>query len=81
MKPIAHVAQLRALLRSGELIAQMRKVVPRCLTVQQRERAHLAPEPPSTCIETGKWPCHGQEWKDWLVARQAGKTVAVPIER
>jgi WD40 repeat protein len=39
-----------------DLIDRVRTDVPRCLTPEQREQFHLAPEPPSWCRTLHKWP-------------------------
>jgi WD40 repeat protein len=41
--------------------------LPRCLTPEQRLRFYLPPEPPSWCVEMGKWPYETPEWKRSLV--------------
>ncbi|MBR1279005.1 TIR domain-containing protein [Bradyrhizobium sp. AUGA SZCCT0283] len=38
------------------LVNQAKSTVPRCLTVDQRRRAFLEPEPPAWCIAEKKWP-------------------------
>src|SRR5262249_18667869 len=60
-------AHLAGLHRDADLVDEAKQVSPRCLERSQRLEAFLDPEPPAWCIETGKWPYHTQDWKDWLV--------------
>ncbi len=77
------------------LVDEAKAIVPVCLTPKQRRVYNLAPEPPEWCItgsgngldrETDpskwqpKWPYHISKWKDWLIARRAGKTAPLPSE-
>ena len=63
-----------------ELVDYAKRVVPRCLTRQQRERAYLGPEPPDWCIEMQKWPNRTAAWKEWLAEKKAGKKLPLPAE-
>jgi hypothetical protein len=51
------------------LVDRAKAVVPRCLTIEQRQTFLLGPRPPSWCIETAKYPYDGKHWKAW----KAGK--------
>jgi WD40 repeat protein len=64
----------------GERLAQKAlAAVPRCLTPSERQRFLLPAEPPAWCIELGKWPYGGAEWKQWLADRNAGRAGAMPV--
>src|SRR5262249_34584518 len=39
-----------------ELVARVRKMVPRCLTANERDRFHLVSELPGWCADLDKWP-------------------------
>ena len=68
------------------LLERVQSLIPRCLTKTEREAYFLSPIPPRWCI-TGaglehekdptkwqpKYPYHTKAWKDWLVAKDAGK--------
>jgi WD40 repeat protein len=54
-----------------DLVDDAKKMVPRCLTGEQRERAFLDPVPPAWCVELEKWPYQTQDWKDWLRHKRA----------
>ena len=60
------------------LVEDGKRAIPRCLTREQRERFFLASDPPSWCIEMGKWPYHTSDWKDWLAAKRAGLNPPFP---
>lgn len=53
------------------LVADAQRVAPRCLASAQRERFHLAPAPPSWCVERRLWPYHSDDWQAWLPKRKA----------
>jgi hypothetical protein len=61
-----------------DLLDDATKVIPRCLTYEQRENAFLDPEPPAWCVEMEKWPYHTQDWKDWLRFKQANANPPLP---
>ncbi len=42
------------------LINYAKTIVPRCLTIAQRQRFYLAPEPPQWCLTGKKWPYHNR---------------------
>jgi hypothetical protein len=41
-------------------------------------RAFLDAEPPTWCIEMGKWPYHTQDWKVWLTYKRANASPPLP---
>ena len=53
-------------------------VIPRCLTIVQRNEFYLSPEPAPWCIEMEKWPYNTPEWKQWLSDARAGKNPPLP---
>ncbi|MEP3476419.1 MAG: TIR domain-containing protein [Hyphomicrobiales bacterium] len=74
------------------LVDHAKRIVPRCLTQDQRKNFHLSPEPPRWCI-TGfgseikekehrtwkpKWPYHTKTWKTWQIARDKGQKPDFP---
>jgi TIR domain/WD domain, G-beta repeat len=61
-----------------ELISRARKVIPRCLTGDQRNAAYLDPEPPVWCVDMEKWPYQTQDWKDWLRFKRANTNPPLP---
>ena len=61
-----------------DLVDEMKRIVPRCLTLDERLKAFLEPEPPAWCIEMEKWPYRSQEWKDWLAAKRANAARPMP---
>jgi tetratricopeptide (TPR) repeat protein len=78
---------------TAALVQRAKELVPRCLTEGQRNKVYLPPEPPRWCITgagresekntaewKGKWPYHTKEWKDWLAAKDTGKSVILPTE-
>ena len=65
-------------LTKQELIDDAKKIVPRCLTGERREKAFLDPEPPAWCIEMEKWPYDTQAWKDWLKYKRASLNPPLP---
>lgn len=54
-----------------ELVRRAKAVVPRCLTLKQREEFHLRPEPPAWCIDGAKWPYNTDTWRARLAERRA----------
>jgi WD40 repeat protein len=63
------------------LIDHSKEVVPRCLTRRQRSDAFLDEEPPTWCIEKGKWPYHTAEWKEWLRDKRTAANPPLPAIR
>ena len=60
------------------LINEAKRVLPHCLTGDQREMAFLDPAPPEWCIEMEKWPYHTQAWKDWLKFQRSNLNPPLP---
>jgi len=54
------------------LVAEARKVVPRCLTQEQRAAAYLRPAPADWCVAMAKWPYHTKQWKALASAEAIG---------
>ena len=64
---------------TSELISAARRVVPRCLTAEQRQASFFLPAaPPAWCIEMAKWPYQTAAWKAWLTEQRAGKNPPLP---
>jgi len=74
-----------------DLIEEAKRAVPRCLTPAQRKAAGVELEPPAWCItgagleagtDAAKWqpkyPYESRGWKEWLIAKRSGKTLALP---
>jgi WD40 repeat protein len=61
-----------------EYISYAQRIVPRCLTRQQREEFFLQPEPPAWCIEMEKWPYYTQDWQDWLQFKRSNANPPLP---
>jgi hypothetical protein len=61
-----------------ELINEVKEVIPRCLTRDQREKVFLDPEPPVWCIGMGKWRYQAQIWKDGLKLKRANASPPLP---
>ena len=61
-----------------DLVDDIKKAVPRCLTRQQRNDAFLDTTPPFWCIEMEKWPYQTQDWKDWLTYTRANDGPPLP---
>jgi WD40 repeat protein len=61
-----------------DLVDDTKKVVPRCLTRQQRDDAFLDATPPAWCIEMEKWPYQTQDWKHWLTYTRANDSPPLP---
>ena len=70
----------KVFLMHQDLVDEAKQIVPRCLTRAQREQVHLSLEPPSWCIEMGKWPYHTRAWKAWLKNKRARKNPEMPKE-
>jgi TIR domain len=68
----------RIFLTTGALLDHARRIIPRCLTREQRAAAFLDPEPPAWCIEMGKWPYQTDAWKTWLRHRRAKAKPPLP---
>ena len=73
-------ATLSEFLTTQALIADSKKLIPRCLTISQRVKYFLEPQPPDWCIELDKWPFQSQEWKNWLRYSQSGIRRPLPSE-
>ena len=54
------------------LVDRSKVLVPRCLTVTQREEAFLDREPAAWCIESKKWPYQTDDWTGWLEQKRTG---------
>lgn len=75
-------AEDRATGLSGEhLLAYGRSAVARCLTVEQRKKLMVDPEPPGWCVELAKWPFAGARWKGGLAEKPADRTTTLPTTR
>jgi hypothetical protein len=74
-----------------EAIEHVKINTPRCLTRRQRRDFFLDPDPPRWCITgahhendrgvvtwEGKWPYQGQEWIEWLSAKDRGERPPMP---
>lgn len=61
-----------------ELTAECKRLLPRCLTPEQREQAFLEPEPPAWCIEMAKWPYHTRDWEERLKFKRANANQPSP---
>lgn len=75
------------------LIERVQNSMPRCLTKSERSSYFLSLQPPRWCI-TGvgqetekdpnlwqpKYPYHTKAWKEWLLAKDAGKPVIMPAK-
>jgi hypothetical protein len=72
----AHIWEILADTQSR--VSHAKAAVARCLTPEQREAVFLPREPPVWCIEMGKWPYCGPEWKQWLADVRAGKKPPLP---
>ena len=68
----------RIFLTTDALLDHARRIIPRCLTREQRAAAFLDPEPPEWCIEMGKWPYQTDAWKIWLRHRRAKAKPPLP---
>ena len=64
-----------------QLVSAAKAAIPRCLTVEQRAKFFLSPEPPAWCIEMEKWPYQTAAWKQWLVDTRDGKNPPLPSAR
>jgi hypothetical protein len=52
--------------RQGQaLVDHAKAVVPRCLTIEERQEFLLSPRPPGWCIDTGRYPYDTKHWKAW----------------
>ena len=90
---LAKTARLWDARTGQELVDHAKRRAPRCLTTAQLRDAFLLPEPPRWCI-TGpgleaepdpakwepKWPYQGEEWRDWLLARDRGEEPELPTQ-
>ncbi|MGA3341613.1 MAG: TIR domain-containing protein [Methylocella sp.] len=57
---ISHIA-----LNVEGLIADLKPVIPRCLTPGERTDFNLPPVPPEWCFVMDKWPYQSRAWKIW----------------
>ena len=48
-----------------------KRVVPRCLTIAQRQKLVLGPKPPDWCIDLEKYPYNTKAWKNWRAGKEA----------
>src|SRR5262249_29291808 len=65
-------------MNTQELEDHAKKLVPRCLSHDERHNVFLDDEPPAWCIEMGKWPYQTQDWKDWLRYKRADASPPLP---
>lgn len=63
-----------------DYVDQVHKMLPRCLTPDERRKAYLDLKPPAWCIDMGKWPYNTPAWKQWLADKEAGKDTPMPRE-
>jgi len=77
---ITWFSQARNFSGTQELVAHAKAIAPRCLSLAERKKFFLDPEPPAWYIEMEKWPYHTPAWKQWLADRKAGKPVEMPTE-
>jgi hypothetical protein len=47
------------------VIEEAKRVVPRCLTIEERKTFLLGPKPPDWCIDMSKYPYDTRYWKAW----------------
>ena len=72
-------------------LLRIKKKLPVCLSEKERRKFFLHPAPPRWCItgpglerekNSAKWqpkyPYHTKAWKDWLIAKDAGKSIDIP---
>jgi hypothetical protein len=52
------------------VVDQGKMVVPRCLTIEERQTYLLAPKPPAWCIDMEKYPYNTAHWKAWEAGRK-----------
>jgi WD40 repeat protein len=52
------------------LIEQAKHVVPRCLSINEREEIWLDPTPPGWCIDLGKYPYDSEQWRAWRAGKE-----------
>jgi WD40 repeat protein len=62
----------------AEATALAKSLVPECLSPQARQNRGLEPNPPPWCIEMNKRPYDTPQWRQWLAAKQAGKSPPLP---
>lgn len=62
------------------LIEEARRLIPRCLGPEAREKVFLERTPPLWCVEMGKWPYQTAEWRQWLKNTRAGKNQPLPAD-
>lgn len=62
----------RSLPTTGSLVEHVKSVAVRCLTLDERTRAFLPPQPPDWCVERQRWPYHTTAWASWLAETRAG---------
>lgn len=73
------------------MVTAARHRLPRCLTPAERSRFFLDRTPPRWCITgpglvadsvaskwVAKWPYHTAAWRNWLIQKDAGKSVPLP---
>jgi WD40 repeat protein len=65
LSPQHQVGTLQALQALHAFVDYGKAVVPRCLTIEQRQTFRLRPEPPEWCIVMGKYPYDTQHWRAW----------------
>jgi WD40 repeat protein len=59
-----------------DYVDQVKTMLPRCLTQEERKNVYLDPDPPAWCVEMEKWPYNTSAWKQWLVDRLVGRRAA-----
>jgi WD domain, G-beta repeat len=53
------------------VIEEAKRVVPRCLTIEERKALVLRPTPPLWCIDMHKYPYDNRHWKAWRAGNMA----------
>lgn len=79
--------------RGEALIAKARRAAPRCLSVDQRRRYALDPDPPRWCVtgagledetDPKQWrplhPYRDRDWVRWLAQKDKGEAAAAPTK-
>jgi len=61
-----------------DLVGESRIAVTRCLAPKERISFYLPNHPPDWCIDLAKPPYDTDAWKQWLVAKRAGRNSAPP---
>jgi WD40 repeat protein len=71
LRPPPHQYRFNTAENVEAVVEEAKRVVPRCLTIEERKDFLLDPAPPGWCIDMGKYPYNTPYWQAWRANAEA----------